>query len=360
MKAFGGRAGAARAERASALMSIPSAPPPALHCRHFAASPMCRPLPAKPNVSPFSAAWVETQRQPGRPFIFSGLGIEADAHPGDPHDNSFPLYRDAGASSIAHVVRCGGVAYSAYVCGKFHMAGASVRLPAGAFPAGDTDHHLAVEDDAGNRELDFYGATIPNAQPGSPFDVLTAGQCPYDGDGSDCSGSTATNIASSLGVIDPVIVRAEERDPHGSLPYALATSLLCASSAWVYPASFSDGFDTDRTPACRDHLGPNGRPPEGVRYFLDVSDAAIDATANAAYDKVILRTLDREHFGGTITDTNWAGAPGPALVSLRDGWRPIFDEAEISPDSTGGLPITTDGIDLPSVFKFCTNGTCSS
>jgi hypothetical protein len=284
--------------------------------------------------------------------------VVPDAQPGERHDNSFPLYHDPGSAGVPHVVRCGGVAYSAYVCNKFHMAGATVRVPAGAFPAGDSDHHLSIEDDAGKRELDFYGASMPSSQPGSPFDVLAAGQCAYDGDGSDCSGSTATNIASSLGTIDPAIVRAVERDPHGTLPYALATSLLCASAAWVYPASFSDGFNTDRTPACRDHLAPNARPPEGVRYFLDVSDAEIDATPNAAYDKVILRTLDREHFGGTVTDTNWAGAPGPALQSSRDGWRPVFDEAGISPDTTGGLPITTDGIDLPNVFKFCSNGTC--
>ncbi|MBD5634502.1 MAG: hypothetical protein IAI49_08500 [Candidatus Eremiobacteraeota bacterium] len=314
-------------------------------------------MPAKPQISPFSTQWASAQSQPGRPLAFSNLGVVPDTGPGERDDNSLPLYRDGGRPSVPHVVHCSGVPYSAYVCDKFHMTGQIVRLPSGAFPAGDSDHHLSVEDDAGRRELDFYGVTIPSDEPQSPLDVLTAGQCPYDGDGTKCSGSTATDIATSLGTIDPQMILAGEADPHGTLPYAIATALLCASAEWVYPADYSDGVNTDRTPACRDHLARNGRPPEGVRYFLDVSDAEIDATANKPYDKFILRTLDREHFGGTVTDTNWSGAPGPALQFLRDGWAPVFREAGV-PVEAHGLPVTTLGIDLSKKLKFCTNGTC--
>jgi hypothetical protein len=338
-------------------MSIPSAPPAAIHCRHFAKSPMCAPLPEHPRVSPFSAAWVAAQGQPGRPLVFSDLGLAPDAQPNERDDNSLPLYPDAGTASVAHVVHCSGAPYSAAVCERFHMAGALVRIPRDAFPAGNSDHHLSVEDDAAKRELDFYGAKLPSSEPNSPLDAIAAGQCPYDGDGSACSGSTATQIATSLGALDPALVLAAEGDPHGSLPFALATSLLCASSAWVYPANFSDGANTDATPACRGHLGRDGRPPEGVRYFLNVSDAEIDATSNLPYDKAILRTLDREHFGGTVTDTNWQGAPGPALQFLRDGWAPIFREAGVLP-WVHRLPITFAGIDLPHALTFCSNGTC--
>ena len=187
--------------------------------------------------------------------------------------------------------------------------------------------------------------------------MLTGGACAYDGDGTDCSGSTATGIATSLGAIDPRDVKRAEKNAHGTLPYAIATSALCASPTWVYPASFSDGANTDNTPACHDGTKPNGRPPEGTRYFLDMSDADVNATSNPPYAKVILRTLDREHFGGTITDTNWAGAPGLSFAFLRDGWAAY---ANLGLPATGSvpLPITSNGIDLASKLRFCANGTC--
>lgn len=317
---------------------------------------MCRPLPAHPQVSPFSATWVAEQAQPGtQPFI-PPIGV-VDARHADPNDSALPLYADPGTAGIPHTVHCGGVKWSAYVCDKYHMNGVTVRIPRGAFPEGGSDHHLSVEDDARAREFDFWGASEPSDVPGSPFDTLTAGQCPYDGDGTDCSGATATNIATSLGRIDPALLIAREHDPHGTLPYAIATVLLCAAPEWVYPATGSDGANTNATPACHDHLGRDGRPPEGVRWFLDLSDAEIDATANAPYDKVILRTLDREHYGGTVTDTNWAGAPGPVLVTLRDGWEPLYREVGAAPGSRG-VPVTTLGFDLTQKMKFCTNGTC--
>jgi hypothetical protein len=123
----------------------------------------------------------------------------------------------------------------------------------------------------------------------------------------------------------------------------------------VYPATFSDGGNTDATPACKGALGANGRPPEGTRFFLDMSDADVNATSNAPYVKVVLRTLDREHYGGTITDTNWSGAPGLAFGFLREGWSALARER---PLFTRDLPITTNGIDLATKLRFCTNGTC--
>ncbi|MBD5604703.1 MAG: hypothetical protein IAI48_06375 [Candidatus Eremiobacteraeota bacterium] len=333
-------------------------PPPAIACRHFTRNPMCRPLPANPQVSPYSAAWAAQQAQPGRPPAFASFGSSTAPQPGDRSDGSFPLYADAGpGNSIVHVVRCEGVSYSAFICEKNHVAGIRVRIPRGAFPQGNADHHLSIEDDAAKTEFDFWGASAPSDDPESPLVALTGGACPYDGDGTDCSGSTATGIATSLGAIDPHALVRAEASPHGTLPYAIATSALCASPTWVYPATFSDGSNTDKTPACRDGLGANGRPPEGVRYFLDVSDAEVDATANAPYVKALLRTLDREHFGGTLTDTNWSGAPGLAFGFLRgDDWSALAREAGVS--AAGGLPMTTNGIDLAKKLRFCTNGTC--
>jgi hypothetical protein len=318
---------------------------------------MCRPLPARPRVSPHSHEWTFEQAQPGRTPEVAELRVTG-AESGDPNDGSLPFYSDPGVlGTVEHRVRCAGVPYSDSVCKKTRIAGALVRIPRGARPSGNSDHHLSIEDDAARREIDFWGASVPDESPRSTLDVLTGGQCAYDGDGSDCSGSTATQIASSLGAIDPATLASVESDPHGSLPYALATQLLCASPNYVYPAAFSDGANTDATPACRDHLGPGGRPPEGVRFFLDLSDAEIDATHDAPYVKALLRTLDREHYGGTVTDTNWSGAPGFAFVILRAGWPTLVRAAGLAAGTTS-LRITTDGIDFAEKLRFCTNGTC--
>jgi hypothetical protein len=318
---------------------------------------MCRPLPTNPHVSPYSAAWVALQAQPGHAPEFARLAVTfGPARPGDRYDGSYPVYADAGvAGSVVHVVRCSGVSYSAFVCAKTRIEGARIRIPRDAFPEGNADRHISIEDDVAKRELDFWGASKPSDVPDSPFDTLTGGQCAFDGSGTDCSGSTATNIATSLGALDPRDIAAAESDPHGTLSSAVATDALCASPTWVYPATFSDGGNTDATPACRGALGPHGRPPEGTRFFLDLSDADVNATSNAPYVKVVLRTLDREHFGGTITDTNWPGAPGLAFGYVRDGWSALARER---PWFQRGLPITTNGIDLAKKQRFCMNGTC--
>jgi hypothetical protein len=332
---------------------ISSAPPPAIHCQRFVKNPMCHPLPAHPHVSPYSAAWVRLQAQPGQLPMFVPLAVGI-MRKGDHNDAAFPVYH-VTANGIEHIIRCQGVPYSAAVCAKNGVTSLRIRIPADAYPEGNEDRHLTIEDDANRSEIDFWGASFPDDVQDSPFDTLSAGQCSWDSDGTDCSGSTATNIASTLGLIDPREVKSAESDPHGTLPSAIATSALCASPTWVYPATYSDGANTNATPACKGALGPNGRPPEGSRYFLDLSDAEVNATPNAPYVKVILRTLDREHYGGTITDTNWSGAPGLALQFIRDGWSAITSER---PLFARGLPITTTGIDLTKTLRFCDNGTC--
>ncbi len=339
--------------------SVPGAPREAfgLGCTHFRRNPMCARLPAAPSVSGSSALWASEQHQPGGRTNFVDFQITLTPSPNDAHDYSEPTYVLPAGSGIAHKLACGGFSWSAWSCGSSHLSGATVRVPAGAYPEGSSDHHLSIDDDANRREIDMWVAGMPNAVNGSVLTVGTAGQCSYDGDGTGCSQSTATQIATSLGAIDPTLVAAAESDPHGSLPYAISTTALCADHAFVYPAAASDGRNTDGYAACAGRTYPGGRPPEGSRYFLDLSDAQIDATPNAAYVKVVLRTLDREHYGGTITDTNWSGAPGLAFASMRGGWSAIAHAANVFGDHVT-LPMTTNGIDLGSALKFCTNGTC--
>jgi len=290
---------------------------------------------------------------------FAGLHVMLPPAFGDTFDGSEPTYVLPSGSGIAHVLNCGGFSWSIWACERAHLQGATVFVPAESYPEGSSDRHLAWNDDANRREIDLFAASRPDDRSGSPLDVGAAGQCAYDGDGTNCSMSTATNIATSLGTIDPTLVAAAESDPHGSLPYAISASALCADRSFVYPATASDGGNTDGFPACAGRTAPGMRPPEGVRFFLDLGDAQIDATTNAPYVKVILRTLDREHFGGVITDTNWYGATGLAFQFMRGGWTTIArSEAGVTGNGDATLPITTDGIDVRSALTFCSNGTC--
>ena len=330
-------------------------------CRHFRRNPMCEPLPRRPSLSPHSVEWA-AEESPGAPGVFAPLQIVvAPAHVTSPEldsfDSSEPLYAPTH-DTVPHVVACdAGPAYGRDLCERTHLAGATVNVPRGAYPAGNSDRHLSWDDAAAGGEYDLWLATTPDDVPRSVLHVGAAGFCAWQGDGTACSAATATNIATSLGGIDPVQLRERERDPHGALPYALGTAALCADASYVAPANASDGRNTDATAACAAHLAPGHRPPEGVRYFLDRSDREIDATANAPYVKVILRTLDREHLGGTITDTNWSRAPGLAFAVRRGDWRAIAREAGLAGDHVS-LPITTDGIDVRRDLRFCATGTC--
>ena len=330
---------------------------PDLSCSHFASNPMCSPLPASPRRSASSAMWAAEQAQPGRSPELADLQIAQSADPHDRFDNAEPLYALPAGTGVPHVLACNREPWSAYICNATHLGGTTVLVPAGAVPAGNSDEHLAWSDTANRREVDLWLSSIPDATPNSTLPVGGAGQCLWGSDGTACSGSTATNIATSLGDIQPALVGVAEADPHGTLPYALSTSFLCADTTFVYPANASDGSNTNGTPACAGHVGTGGRPPEGTRWYIDKSDDEIDATTNAPYVKALLRTLDREHFGGTITDTNWSGAPGPALQSRRGDWRSIVAETGRSGNDVD-VPITSYGLDLARDIVFCSNGTC--
>lgn len=326
-------------------------------CSYFRANPMCVPLPIRKSVAANSVRWADVLFAEGH----NGLGsIEITNDRDDADDASEPLFvRRSTTTSVGVNVVCDRFPWSANACAKSGMNGSIVRVPADVRAAPNSDHHVSIADTIRGGEVDFW--EFPVGHPSSLAHVGGAGFCPYAGDGTGCSGSTATNIATSLGGIDPAIVSKMEKHSHGILPYAISVSALCADPTWVFPATSSDGKNTDTSPACSGHTGPGERPPEGTRGFIDRSDLEIDATRNAPYVKVILRTMDREHLGFTITDTNWSGAPGLApqyRTSSPIAWRFALREAGLGASGRVRLPITVDGLDLRSDVRFCSNGTC--
>lgn len=328
----------------------PFASMPAICIGKFVANPMCKPLPANPSISPNSAAWAKLLFQNGHDS-FAGLPIGSG-------DESEPItwlgLIDAYASMV---MSCDKETYSPGTCANNGDPNGSVQqIPLDIAVSQGSDHHAAVSSAALQGDVYYWLAPYPPVFTGT-WHVGGAGFCPWSGDGTGCSGSTATDIATSMGDITSDALTAAEADPvHGVLPYALSTSALCADPSFVKPAVSSDGSNTNSTPACAGHTGAGGRPPEGTRWFLPYTDAQINATANAPYVKVILRTMDEQHYGGNVTDTNWTGAPGLSPQSSQGDYSKQEAEAGLTgPNFT--LPITSNGIDLTTIV-FCTNGTC--
>jgi len=340
----------------------PSGQGAALLCVHFASNPMCHTLPASPAVASQSSAWSSLEFGGGRNSV-GGLQISNAANPyTDGWDNSEPRYElPAGSSTVQQTVSCDKASWSNWLCGQTKMNGKVINIPQNIQPQGGGDHHFAYDDFTNNGEQDFWDSNMPSAN-GGVLHVGGAGFCAWGTDGTNCSGSTATNIDTSMGGIDATLLHAAESDPvHGSLPYALSASEVCndVSTSFVYPATASDGDNSNSAPACAGHTGAGQRPPEGTRWFLALHDSDINATNNAPYVKVLLRTMDEDHFGGTITDTNWSGSNAGLLPQFNRGdYSFAAAEAGISYGTDVLLPITTNGINLSSAVQYCSNGTC--
>jgi hypothetical protein len=317
----------------------------------FVSNPMCKPLPSSPAIAANSAAWAALLFQAGHDG-FSGISAGTS-------EESEPLtYLGLTDPFVTLTLACTKETYSPGTCATHGLPdGSAQQIPLDIFVSQGSDHHAAVDDVSLGGERDYWLAPYPVAPLPTLWAVGGAGFCSWSSDGTNCSGSTATNIATSLGGISQADLTAAEASPNGSLPYAISVSALCADPSFVYPASSSDGSNTNTSTACVGATGSGQRPPEGTRGFLALTDAAINATTNAPYVKAILRTMDAQHMGFTITDTDWPGSQGLNPAYRHDSFAPQAAEIGItSPNFT--LPITTNGFDLATVVRFCSNGSC--
>jgi hypothetical protein len=339
-------------------------------CPHYRTNPICRPLPHDPVVSPYSRAWADAEFQSGRdrlPSFNANTGIDA-LHPFEQtKDGSDPPVGHAFAGhTVAQVVVCDRVPWGEHICSAQKLSGATVRFPQGAEPAGNSDHHYTWLDDEKRGNWDCWLCNRPTT-PGAQIHVGGLGFCPWDkttpgdelGTGTDCSNATATNIETTLGSVAQTDFTAAEADPeHGTFGHAIAFSALCADPSFVAPASASDGANTNGTAACAKFLGAHQRPPEGTRVYLAMSDREVDALSLPAYDKAFLRTLDREHYGGIVTDTNWSGAQGLSPAFRRDDFGAEAKEAGVVPAPFAQIPLELGSIDLGRDMRFCASGDC--
>jgi len=134
--------------------------------------------------------------------------------------------------------------------------------------------------------------------------VSGVGQCDEDaGLGFyDCSGSTSSNMPAGL-VMNPAdLANAVANNTY--LPYAILTAIIQTTGHYVFPSSYFDGYETSTTPG----------PPNGIRFWSDVTDAQVASTSWPAAVKAIMRTY--HHMGGFIFDTTggYGGGFSPQMI----------------------------------------------
>ena len=316
--------------------------PPAVG--QFASSVFYQPLPANPAVAANSSAWAALLFQAGH----------SDFPPFKQLDNTAYIVNPIATTNVSLTIACNKVAWSATSCDSFN--GEKISVPATLAIQQSSDQHAIWDTPTGEMDGWLTGTSLPAS---GTWSVGSLGFCLFSGDGTGCSNSTATNLATSLGAIDPVAVLHGEADPtHGTIGYALAASALCADTTFVYPATASDGANTNSSSACAGNTGAGQRPPEGARWFLNYTDAQINAMGFQPYMAVIYRTMDREHYGGVVTDTNWSGAPGLSVQALYGDWSFAAKEAGVSTAAGTTIPWPMGPINLAKDVEFCSTGTC--
>jgi hypothetical protein len=262
--------------------------------RLFPQSPMLQKIPSNPQPDPSSSAWIaESQigNTIGRLQFFSDPS-------GYAQDVSYPIYYTV-ASSDPHAetikISCSGYTNAGCPANGVKLSVDSRVLPEDFGTNGD--RHITFIDTAGGYEHDLFQAAWPPSS-----GILTAkqgGQCALTGtgfSGGDCS-ATASGTPASLGLIRATDLLAAIGNPNGSLPYAIAVATKC-NYGYIAPAVNGDnGNDSCET-----------GPPDGARFYLAMHDAAVNALNAPNIVKVLLRTLDEDHYGAMLTDTNGGGA----------------------------------------------------
>jgi hypothetical protein len=243
-----------------------------------AESPFNRRLPAAPRLDPNSANVV------GRTLGFGNQAYFWGGTAGSEADWESPTYYSRPTDPLFEI-HCWR-----YDCPE--LEGKRIRIPQRAEPAHSVDGHMAVVDQANHIEYDFSRAgDLPKG--GGPLAIAAGGATVIGTPGADGLGGDST--AAGFGLLAGAIRPSElER---GVINHALLVSIAC-SGGTVWPAA-----PTQTGALCSD---TTNAPKLGQHFWLDMSDAQIDAISAPAWRKAIWRAL--AHYGAYVGDT--AGVNG--------------------------------------------------
>ena len=257
------------------------------------------------------------------------------------YDEGWPVYFVNGRPGIIDAsyydVNCDGSSWGVWECtNSGFTSGSAAPFAAGYTVEENTDHHVSTIDMKTRKEYGFWTLNTL-AGPNQTGVAGSGGVCDIDGDGVACSGDDATNMANSLGLIyyQDLLYCETSGDNYCTLPTALALAPKCNSSAanagfannYVYPANTSDGQCFNAPAGSR-----SDSIIEGVRGFIDLTDDQINALPLKPFEKIIYRTIDKQHFGVIVRDTGWSGgaafqvmaantAPGHSTETRARWWR---------------------------------------
>jgi hypothetical protein len=214
----------------------------------------------------------------------AGFGLPGKHASGDADtatDWSHPLYYSQPSDPI-YTVHC----TERWSC---PVEGVQVHIPARARPAGGSDGHLAAIDQGSGWEYDFWQVK-QKPSGGGTLVASAAGRTRIDGDGLGAE-ATASGFGLAAGVIRPP----ELAD--GNIDHALFMVVKCTNGTAVWPAH-SDNAGR----SCSDLGLPDADAPAmGQHFYLDMTDAQIDALNKPGWQKTILRAM--AHYGMYVGDT---------------------------------------------------------
>jgi hypothetical protein len=264
---------------------ISAAGPPACWRPYSAASPFNRSLPAAPRLDANSGAIVSRLMSWGK-----AQGLIVGQPEGNSEDYGHPIYY-ASSSDPLYTVHC-----TQWTDGC-DIDGMTVRIPSDARPASGSDAHMVVIDQEAGWEYDFWQVhTQPLPTAGGRIEISHGGRTRWGTADATGLGSNAT--AAHFGLAAG-LVRADEWSgataEAAPINHALTMSVRCTSGSSVYPAAA--GSTGLVCPAS----SRDGAPPIGAHFYLDLSDAEIDALAVPAWKKPIL--LAMAHYGLFVGDT---------------------------------------------------------
>jgi hypothetical protein len=170
--------------------------------------------------------------------------------------------------------------------------GLQVRIPAAARAAGGTDAHMAVIDQQSGWEYDFWETESLPAGGGDLYighgGMTAIGTPDADGLGSN---ATAAHFGLAAGVVRPEELAA------GHIEHALFMIVKCTNGTYVWPA---EGPGVGRTCSSMG-LSNSDAPALGQHFYLDLSDAEIDALGVPAWKKTVLHAM--ADYGMFVGDT---------------------------------------------------------
>ena len=254
------------------------------------------------DSSPFNVGTGTAPRQASNsaPIVTRTLGFGTAGTRGGPlftggvadttSDYDHPLYYSKPTDPL-YTIRCRKWISACTVDGM------QVRIPAQARPAGGSDAHLAVIDQAAGREYGFWETESLPAGGGTLY-IGHGGYTPIGTSGALGIGSsslsnavTAAHFGLAAGVVRPEELAA------GQINHALFMVVKCTNGTYVWPAR---GPGVGRTCSSMG-LSNADAPALGQHFYLDMTDAEISALPIPTWKKTILRAMAR--YGMFVGDT---------------------------------------------------------